>query len=98
MAHYIVLWNFTDEGLKSVQESPKRAESFKSKAEKAGCRLIETYYTMGLYHGVSILDAPDDETVMKALLAFESQAGSSRTITLKAFTTEETTGILRNLS
>jgi uncharacterized protein with GYD domain len=98
MAHYIILWNFTDEGLKSVRESPKRAENFKSMAEKAGCKLIGTYYTMGLYDGVSVIEAPDDATVMKTLLSFESQEGSSRTITLKAFTTEETADILRNLS
>lgn len=98
MANYIILWNFTDEGLKRVRESPKRAESFKSTAEKAGCKLIGTYYTMGLYDGVSVLEASDDATVMKTLLSFESQEGSARTITLKAFTTEETADILRNLS
>jgi uncharacterized protein with GYD domain len=59
MAHYIILWNFTDGGLKSVRESPKRAGSFKSMAEKAGCKLIGTYYTMGLYDGVSVIEAPD---------------------------------------
>ena len=70
MIHYIILWNFTDEGLKSVLESPKRAEGFKSMAEKAGCKLIGTYYTMGLYDGVSVIEAPDDATVMKTLLSF----------------------------
>jgi uncharacterized protein with GYD domain len=98
MAHYIILWNFTDEGLKGVRESTNRSESFKSMAEKAGCKLIGTYYTMGLYDGVSLIEAPDDATVMKTLLSFESQMGSSRTITLKAFTAEETADILRNLS
>jgi uncharacterized protein with GYD domain len=47
MALYIILWNFTDEGLKSVPESPKRSESFKGMAENVGCKLIGTYYTMG---------------------------------------------------
>jgi hypothetical protein len=40
----------------------------------------------------------DDATIMKTILSFESQEGSSRTITLKAFTTNETTDILKNLS
>ena len=97
MAHYIVLWKFTDEGLKSVRESTNRSESFKSIAEKTGCKLISTYYTMGMYDGVSLIEAPDDAALMKTLLSFESEKGSSRTITLKAFTSEETANILKNL-
>lgn len=52
MVHFIILWNFTDKGLKNVRGSPKRAENFKNMAEKVGCKLIGTYYTMGLYDGV----------------------------------------------
>jgi uncharacterized protein with GYD domain len=46
------------------------------------------------YDGVSVVEAPDDTTVMSTLLLFESQQGNSRTITLKAFTTEETAKII----
>ena len=57
----LILWNFTDKGIKNVKESPKRADAFKSKLENAGGRLIETYYTFGKYDGVSIVEAPNDE-------------------------------------
>ena len=52
---------------------------------------------MGMYDGVSLIEAPDDAALMKTLLSFESEKGSSRTITLKAFTSEETANILKNL-
>ena len=52
---------------------------------------------MGLYDGVSVVEAPDDTTVMSTLLSFESQQGSSRTKTLKAFTTEETAKIIGSI-
>ncbi len=52
---------------------------------------------MGLYDGVSIIEAPDDTAVMSTVPSFESQQGSSRTITLKAFTTEETAKIIGSI-
>src|SRR3546814_10424649 len=43
-------WNYTDQGIKNVKESPKRADAFKSKLENAGGKLIETYYTRSEEH------------------------------------------------
>ena len=96
MSFYIILWNYTDEGIKNVKESPKRADAFKSKWENAGGRLIETYYTFGKYDGVSIVEAPDDEILMSCLLSIGSQ-GNARTITLKAFTYADATKIIGNI-
>jgi uncharacterized protein with GYD domain len=96
MSFYIILWNYTDQGIKTIKESPKRADAFKSKIEHAGGKLIDTYYTFGKYDGVSIVDAPDDETVMSCLLSIESQ-GNARTVTLKAFSYTEATKIIENI-
>ncbi|HEU4482167.1 MAG TPA: GYD domain-containing protein [Nitrososphaeraceae archaeon] len=96
MSFYIILWNYTDQGIKTIKESPKRADAFKSKLEHAGGKLIDTYYTFGKYDGVSIVDAPDDETVMSCLLSIESQ-GNARTVTLKAFSYTEATKIIENI-
>ena len=52
---------------------------------------------MGPYDGVSIVQPPYDATIMSTLLSFESQQGSSTTMTLKAFTAEETSKIVGNL-
>ena len=79
------------------KDSPNRTETFKNSIEKAGGKLVGTYYTLGQYDGVSIVEAPDDATIMSSLLSFRSQHGSSTTMTLKAFTAEETAVILKNL-
>jgi uncharacterized protein with GYD domain len=77
-----------------VKDSAKRSETFKNSIEKAGGKLVSTYYTLGQYDGVSIVEASDDATIMSSLLSYESQQGSSTTMTLKAFTAEQTATIL----
>ena len=96
MSFYIILWNYTDEGIKNVKESPKRGDAFKSKLEKIGGKLIETYYTFGKYDGVSVVEVPNDETLMSCLLSIESQ-GHARSVTLKAFSYDEATKIIENI-
>ncbi len=96
MSFYIILWNYTDQGIKNVKDSPKRVNIFKSKLENAGGKLIETYYTFGKYDGVSIVEAPNDEALMSCLLSIGSQ-GNARTITLKAFTYEDASKIMENI-
>ena len=96
MSFYIILWNYTDQGIKNVKDSPKRVNIFKSKLENAGGRLVDTYYTFGKYDGVSIVEVPNDETLMSCLLSIESQ-GNARSVTLKAFSYEEATKIIQNI-
>jgi uncharacterized protein with GYD domain len=48
MSYYIILWKFTDEGIMNLKGSPKRAEFLKDMIEKAGGKIVATYYTMGL--------------------------------------------------
>jgi uncharacterized protein with GYD domain len=96
MSFYIILWNFTEQGIKNVKESPKRADAFKKLLENAGGKLHNTFYTFGKYDGVSIIEAVSDESIMSTLLSIESE-GNARTVTLKAFTYEEGTRIINNL-
>jgi uncharacterized protein with GYD domain len=91
-----MLWNWTDQGRRNAKNSPQRIETFKKDLEKAGGKLVGTYYTMGKYDGVVILEAPNDEVVMKILLATAS-LGNVRTKTLKAFPHEEGSKIMESL-
>ena len=90
MATYIVLANYTDQGIRSVKETPKRAEAFGQLCEKMGAKLKDAYRTMGHYDAVLIVDAPDDVT-MNTLLYAVGSLGNIRTETLRAFTLQETT-------
>jgi uncharacterized protein with GYD domain len=84
MATYIVLAHFTDQGVRGVKDSPKRADAFKALAKKAGVIVKEFYWTLGRYDLVLILEAPDVETVTAIGLSV-GKLGNVRTETLRAF-------------
>ena len=67
MPTYIVLGSFTEQGLRNITDSPKRAAAVSDMAKKAGASLKDTYWTLGQYDFVAIFEAPDDVT-MSALL------------------------------
>ena len=96
ISFYIILWSYTDHGIKNVRESPKRVNRFKSKWENAGGKLTETYYSFGKYDGVSIVEAPNDEALMSCLLSIGSQ-GNARTVTLKPFNYEDVSKKIENI-
>jgi hypothetical protein len=55
MATYVVLSQFTDQGVRGVKDSPKRAAAFKAAAKTAGATVKAFYWTLGKYDMVSIL-------------------------------------------
>ncbi len=97
MPHFIILWNWTEQGVSNIKQSPKRVAAFRSTMEKTGGKLVGVYYTYGKYDGMLIVEAPNDETVMSALLSVGSK-GNVQTQTLKAFTVFEATKIIEQLS
>jgi uncharacterized protein with GYD domain len=96
LSSYIILWNWTDQGIRNAKDSPQRSETFKRDLEKAGGKLVGGYYTMGKYDGVVILEAPNDEVVMKIMLSTAS-LGNIRTKILKAIPHEEGAKLMQNL-
>ena len=97
MSNYIILYNWTDQGIRNVKDVPKRIENFKSELEKVGAKLINEYFTFGEYDGVIIVEAPHDKAIMKEMLSTGS-LGNVRTKILKAFTyNEENREIFENL-
>lgn len=89
MLTYVVLMNFTHQGITTVKDSPKRAQAAKAMLEKLGVTM-KTYWTQGQYDVVSILEAPDEATARTAMLSVARQ-GNVRTQTLRAFTLDEMT-------
>jgi len=88
MATFIVLGNFTEQGIRNVKESPKRADAFKAMAGKLGVKVKDIYWTLGHYDMVVTVDAPDAATATSIGLAVGS-LGNIRTETLTAFSAEE---------
>jgi len=88
MATFIVLGNFTEQGIRNIKESPKRADAFKAMAGKVGVKVKDIYWTLGHYDMVVTVDAPDAATATSIGLAVGS-LGNIRTETLTAFSAEE---------
>ena len=96
MAKYVVLVNYTDEGIRRQQEgggSAARRQERRDRAKELGITSEATYLTMGPYDRVAIMDAPSDEAMAKYALWVGSR-GSVRTLTMRAFTQEEEAAIL----
>lgn len=97
MATYIVLSNFTDQGIRGIKDTTKRADAVRDLAKKFGVTAKEFYWTMGAHDVVVIFDAPDD-AAMTALGMAIGSAGNVRTQTLRAFSKDEINGILGRLA
>jgi uncharacterized protein with GYD domain len=93
MAIYVVLANFTDQGVRNAKDSPNRAEAFKEMAKKCGATVKDLYWTQGQYDAVTILEAPGDTTAT-ALALSVGALGNIRTQTLRAFSAADMKGII----
>ncbi|MEH2626505.1 uncharacterized protein with GYD domain [Bradyrhizobium sp. AZCC 1719] len=93
MVTYVVLANFTDQGVRSAKDSPKRAEAFKKMAETFGITVKELFWTQGRYDIVTILDAPDEFSAMTLSLSLAA-LGNVRTESLRAFSVEDMTKVV----
>lgn len=63
MAIYIVLVNFTDQGIRNIKDTTRRADGIREMARKFGVTAKEFYWTLGSYDVVDIFDAPDDASM-----------------------------------
>ncbi len=97
MATYIMLFLLAGRGTEDLKNSPARVEATKETFKAVGAHVKAFYLLMGQYEMAFVVEAPDDETIMKAALNLGSQ-GSVRTETLRAFTEDEYNRIIAGLS
>jgi uncharacterized protein with GYD domain len=96
MLTYIILMNLTEQGIKTIKESPKRVDAMGKVMEKAGAKLVAMYSTLGEYDYVAIGEVPSEEVGMRLLLTL-GMLGNVRTKTLRAFTKQEFAKIVKKL-
>ncbi len=94
MARYVVLFNWTDQGVKGAKQSVDRYERASEQFASLGIRFLDTHWTIGPYDIVSIVEAPDEETLSAALIALGSQ-GNVRSTTMRAFAADEMRGVIQ---
>jgi uncharacterized protein with GYD domain len=93
MPTYVTLINWTDQGVKNYKDTVDRYEAAQEAIGQGGASFRDIYWTIGPYDIVGILEAPDDETAMAALLSVAGQ-GNIRTTTLRAFNTTEMRSVI----
>src|SRR6516225_3677978 len=81
---HIMLANFTDQGIRNIKDTAKRADAFKELAEFMGASVKDIYWTLGQYDVIALIEAPDEMTVTALELAL-GKSGNLRTQTLRAF-------------
>ncbi|SRR6266566_6795210 len=96
MVTYVSLVNWTEQGIKNVKDTVKRAEAAANSAEKVGGRITSMYWTQGSYDLVVTSEFPDEQAAQVFVLALGS-LGYVRTQTLRAFSAAEMTSILQKL-
>jgi uncharacterized protein with GYD domain len=94
MNTYISLYKLTEQGIKNIKDAPKWIEEVTKGFEAMGGKVKGFYTVMGEYDYVSIAEAPNDETAMTFALTLGS-SGNVRTTTLKAFTSDELTELVK---
>src|SRR5450631_4138820 len=96
MATFITTIKFTQQGIKGIDETTKRAAALKAAAKKMGVKVTDIYWTLGEHDGVLIFEAVDDETATTLLLHLGA-AGNVHTTTVRAFTAAEMDKILEKV-
>ena len=96
MSTYICLMKLTEQGIKNIKDAPVRVLAATKALEAAGGKIIGFYTVMGQYDYVAILEAPSDEVALTQLLGL-GRLCDVLTITLKAFTTDEFTEIVKKV-
>ena len=97
MATYLLLGNFTEQGIRAVKDTTKRAETLAKIGKKTGVMVKEVFWILGQFDVAAILDAPDDASVTAFGLSV-GKLGNVRTQTLRAFRAEEMGEILGKLA
>jgi uncharacterized protein with GYD domain len=97
MPTYVVLVNWTEQGIKNVKETIERTDEGTELAKKHGTEFKQAFWTVGPYDMVAIFESPDDETLSAHLLEI-CASGSVKTMTMRAYDREEMSGILQRLA
>jgi len=93
MAHFVILANFTEKGIKGIKDTTKRAQGFRDLAKEQGAKIKDIYWTLGNFDCVLTMEAPDDETAAAITMKVAS-LGNLKLQTLRAFNEDEVDSLI----
>jgi uncharacterized protein with GYD domain len=88
VATFIMLSRLTPEGMKTLRENPNRIQEVNQEVEQFGARVVQQYALLGPYDFITVLEAPDAETVSQVSVELSSRATASYQ-TLTAISVDE---------
>ena len=96
MVTFVILYKYTEQGIKNIKDAPKRVEALTKAAAKAGIKVRETLWLQGEYDFLSIGESADEYAATAFNINVLKQ-GNVHTHTMRAFTAEEMTKILAHV-
>jgi uncharacterized protein with GYD domain len=84
MPTFILLGSFTDQGIRTIKDTPKRVEAVKKIGKQLGVTVTQMFWTLGQYDIVAVLESPDDAAITAFGLSV-GKIGNVRTQTLRAY-------------
>ena len=97
MTTYVTLYNFTEQGLKTIKDTVKRTEAAKKAAETQGVRVKEVLWVEGQYDLVVVTESSDD-TKATAFALSTLKLGNARKVCPRTFTAAEMKKILEHVA
>jgi uncharacterized protein with GYD domain len=89
MPLYVTLYKLTDQGRRSIKESPKRMRETISRIEKIpGVKIHQALYTSGRYDIVVVSEAPNEQAANTVALSIMT-AGNVVGETLHAYSVDD---------
>lgn len=79
MATFILLSNLTAEGWQTLADRPQRINEVNAEIGDFGCSVVSQFVTLGTYDFVTIIEAPDTETVARLSVNLASRGTMTMT-------------------
>lgn len=88
MPTFVLSLDFTEQGVRTIKDAPKRAKAARELAQKLHVDIQQVFLTTGEHDLLLIAQAPDGENIAKFALALSS-LGNVRTHTERAWPESE---------
>jgi uncharacterized protein with GYD domain len=88
MPTFVMLTNLTSEGVQTLKNNPGRIREVNNEVEQLGVTVKDQWATLGQYDFITIVEAPDDQTMAKVSVELGSR-GTMSSQTLVAIPAEE---------
>jgi uncharacterized protein with GYD domain len=88
MPTFVMLTNLTADGVRTLKNNPGRVAEVNKEVEQIGAKVLAQYATLGQYDFITIVEAPDEKTMVKVSIELGSR-GTMSSQTLAALSSDQ---------